>query len=311
MSDKIFHIIGHIIDRESREGLAGLRVEAWDKDLICDDFLGSAVTDDQGAFNIEFSESHFRELFLDRQPDLFFKVFYEKKLIKSTEDSVLWNVAAGETEIEIEVKAPTDVIEPKPPVYRVSGRILAADGTPVVGAMVRAFDKDLRSEEELGKANGAYRTNSKGYYEITYTPAEFRRAEKQSADLVVRVYDAQGNILKASEIHFNAQPEETMDLTVGETLSEYERYMATIDRVREDVPMSELNAEDILFLNGETGIDGQRIEFMVAAARLAEQTELSPEVFYGLARHDLPTTPPELFSRGFLDAAPGPGNCSG
>ena len=299
MSDKIFHIIGHIIARESREGLAGLQIEAWDKDLICDDFLGSAVTDDQGTFNIEFSESHFRELFLDRQPDLFFKVFYEKKLIKSTEDSVLWNVDAGETEIEIEVKAPTDVIEPKPPVYRVSGRIVAVDGTPAVGVTVCAFDKDLRSEEELGKENGPYRTNSKGYYEITYTPAEFRRAEKQSADLVVRVYDPQGNILKASEIHFNAQPEETVDLTVGDTLSEYERYMATIDRVREDVPMSELNAEDILFLNGETGIDARRIEFLVAAACLAEQTELPSEVFYGLARHDLPTTLPELFAREF------------
>lgn len=78
MSDKIFHIIGHIIARESREGLAGLQIEAWDKDLICDDFLGSAVTDDQGTFNIEFSESHFRELFSTGSPISFSRFFMRK-----------------------------------------------------------------------------------------------------------------------------------------------------------------------------------------------------------------------------------------
>ena len=101
---KTFQIYGRIIDRETQEGLAGLRVEAWDKDLICNDLVGSAITDDQGAFKVAFDESYFRELFLDQQPDLFFKVFQSDRLIKSTEDSVLWNVAAGDTQIVIEVE---------------------------------------------------------------------------------------------------------------------------------------------------------------------------------------------------------------
>ncbi len=98
-----FRLSGHVIDSQTNEGLAALRVEAWDKDLIYNDLVGSTITDEQGAFQIEFNESYFRELFLERRPDLFFKVFSQEKLIKSTEDSVLWNVAAGETQIVIPV----------------------------------------------------------------------------------------------------------------------------------------------------------------------------------------------------------------
>lgn len=99
-----FRILGHVIDNQKHQGLTALRVEAWDKDLICNDFVGSAITDEHGAFQIVFNESYFRELFLDRQPDLFFKVFYLDKLIKSTEHTVLWNIASQELPVLIEIE---------------------------------------------------------------------------------------------------------------------------------------------------------------------------------------------------------------
>ena len=43
---------------------------------------------------------------MDRRPDLFFRVFYEGKLINSTEENVLWNIDIGDTSVEIEVDAP-------------------------------------------------------------------------------------------------------------------------------------------------------------------------------------------------------------
>ena len=61
MANAAFQIAGHIIDRRSRQGLAGLRVEAWDKDLIVNDLVGSAVTDAQGRFEISFTQSYFSE----------------------------------------------------------------------------------------------------------------------------------------------------------------------------------------------------------------------------------------------------------
>src|SRR3989442_396193 len=103
MADEKYRILGRVISRSSQQGVPNARVEAWDRDLLVDDLVGSAVTDANGVFQMEFDSSYFRELFADRQPDLFFKVFYEDKLVKSTEDSVLWNVDAGEKEIVLEV----------------------------------------------------------------------------------------------------------------------------------------------------------------------------------------------------------------
>lgn len=103
MAGQTFHINGHVVDQKTGHGVDELRVEAWDKDVIVDDLVGSALTNRQGSFRLEFTSDYFSELFLDRHPDLFFKVFQGQTLIKSTEDTILWNVNQGETEVTIEV----------------------------------------------------------------------------------------------------------------------------------------------------------------------------------------------------------------
>ncbi len=57
---RAFHIVGRVLERMTRSRIAGVRVEAWDKDVIVDDLVGSAVTDEQGKFQIEFTESYFK-----------------------------------------------------------------------------------------------------------------------------------------------------------------------------------------------------------------------------------------------------------
>ena len=165
-----FRVIGQVIDRKSQSEVAELRVEAWDKDLIVNDLVGSAVTDEHGDFLIEFERSYFKELFLDRQPYLFFKVFRDGDIIKSTEDEVWWSVENGETGIVIEVNMPT-VIEPgsngdEPKQFVVKGEIRRADGTPLAAGIVRVFDRICEAEVLLGRTV----TDKDGLYEITYSP---------------------------------------------------------------------------------------------------------------------------------------------
>src|SRR3712207_9463634 len=60
--------------------------------------------------------------------------------------------------------------------------VRGADGALLLGTNVRAFDVDLRREEQLGEKT----TDEAGRYEIRYRREQFRRAEKESADLLVR-----------------------------------------------------------------------------------------------------------------------------
>jgi plastocyanin len=94
---------GKVVEEHTGSGLAGLRVEAWDYDPGRDDYLGSAVTQHDGTFEIVFNEYLFRELFTDYNPDLYFKVYSGAALLVSTQDSVIWNVKKTVTAVTIKV----------------------------------------------------------------------------------------------------------------------------------------------------------------------------------------------------------------
>jgi len=101
---KVFKITGKVVRSNTKEGIKDLRVEAWDKDLLVNDLVGSAITTEGGVFRIQFDETYFKELFLDHRPDLFFKIYKGSRLIKTTENSVLWNVDRDDIEMTIEVE---------------------------------------------------------------------------------------------------------------------------------------------------------------------------------------------------------------
>ncbi|HSH82303.1 MAG TPA: Tc toxin subunit A, partial [Herpetosiphonaceae bacterium] len=297
MAAKTFRVTGRVVDVQNRRGLPGLNVEVWARDRAEDDLLGSSPTDDQGVFRIEPAAPHPFGRFVSGRLDLFFRVYQAAALIHSTEDAVMWNVPVGDRDLTVDLEV-EQWPQGRPPFFRVKGQVRGADGQPLAGAIVRAVDRDLRSEQPLGEDT----TKRDGRYEIRYKQEHFSRAEKARADLVVTVLNRQGQILVSSPVIFNAPPLAVVNLSVAgdprQSPSEYERLADELRPLLEQVPANELTAQDVAFLVGETGISAALIEHFAQAHRLAKQTEVPAEAFFGFFRQDLPTELPALLSQG-------------
>jgi hypothetical protein len=153
MPPKTFHISGQVINHQTRRGIANLRVETWDKGLIFDDLVGSAITDEQGQFQVDFTLSYFKEHFLYRQPDLFFKVFHEDKVIKNTRNTRVWNREIADKPIIIDVDIANNNTKPMSIFldtnYTVLCRTVDSRGQPIAGLRIKAVAQHLNSPNNL------------------------------------------------------------------------------------------------------------------------------------------------------------------
>ena len=127
--------------------------------------------------------------------------------------------------------------------FVVRGTVVNPNGRPFAGGTVRAFDRDLRSEQLLGEA----RTDAQGHYEINYKPESFINAERGSADLAVKVFDASGQLLydpTMDEVVFNAPNEAVVDIQLqkGDTHidSEFEQLESQLPPLLQGVGVADL-----------------------------------------------------------------------
>src|SRR5260370_21406190 len=95
MSTRSFRTSGHVVDAKVHGGVPSLRVEGWDKERLCHDLVACEVTGALGDFQIALDGTYLRELFADRRPVLFFKVFQGNQLVARTEDTRSWRACAG------------------------------------------------------------------------------------------------------------------------------------------------------------------------------------------------------------------------
>jgi len=175
--------------------------------------------------------------------------------------------------------------------FSVYGRITDANDDPVVGATVFAVDVDLRRHQVVGQGTA----DSDGEYEIRYAPSKFTRAEKDSADLVVRALLGDRRVGE-SDVLFNAAVEQRIDLASRDRHgpSEYERLAAEVGPLLDGAPASELVDTDVKFLSGETRRDPIVWRAFVRAQQLASETKIAPEAFHGWLRDGLPRQWDEL-----------------
>jgi len=103
-----FKITGVIRELESNDGVPDLKIRAFDKDIVFDDILGSAVTDSNGNFDITYEERNFRQLF-EGKPDIYITVSAkDDRTIYTTEKEV--RLEAGKTE-HFDIRIPKSIIE--------------------------------------------------------------------------------------------------------------------------------------------------------------------------------------------------------
>lgn len=110
-----FKITGRIVEKESGLGVRGLRVRAYDKDLLYDDLLGTALTDDDGRFEMQYTERDFRELF-ECRPDIYLSIYAPPyRFLIDTQAAIRWNAGTEEHfELAIEREILGDVAPSRP-----------------------------------------------------------------------------------------------------------------------------------------------------------------------------------------------------
>src|SRR5262245_33634098 len=266
---------GQVIDAKTRQPLAGLKVEAWDKDPRAGTLLGSAVTDRAGKFTIEF----------DRPPDMVFRVYSGEKLVAGSSDQVLWNAGRQSADIVIAIGQATDDGgggtggNGREQDFEVRGRVIDDRGVAARGLRVDALDHNLNGTTLLGSAP----TSIDGSYSIRYRPPE----GKARADLQVRALRVN------SEVRHDAGPLEiinlvlpTKDIPRG---TEYERLVAAIRQNLGTASLGDLASQSVNYLAYHSGWDPRSVAMAAQAARLAASSKIPAAHYYALFRAGAPS----------------------
>ena len=306
MTSKKYQIKGHVVNCQSRLGVAGLRIETWDKDLIFNDLLGSAQTDASGYFRIEFTEEYYKECFLDQQPDLFFKIFQKGELVSSTEKSVLWNFDIAKTDIIIEVDIPGTVADTGTgngnndnTNRQVKGRVFSHEMRGLSGLRVILVDKNVGQEvRRLGESI----SGELGEYELNYS---VENLNKLKPDVQVQVIDESEAILALSEVRYNAASiEKGLNIVIPvENFSFPTEYRRLVNELAAQLGKSEQDQinkclaelkeddqqQDITYLANKTGWDARMVAMVALANQFAERNKIAPEFYYALFRSGAPT----------------------
>jgi hypothetical protein len=93
-----FTAIGTIEEAETGRPLPNLVVRAYDRDMVFDDRVGLATSDEDGRFQIRFHRRNFGDVW-ESQPDLYLCNFDPPgtRELYHTRDSIRWNASAHET----------------------------------------------------------------------------------------------------------------------------------------------------------------------------------------------------------------------
>ena len=270
-----------LVQDENDKPLKNVSVVIKTPDDRFNNTINPVISDGQGEAAVpDFSENVSE--FFDELPPVKFEVSGNDARFITIHQAFDWNVYNRYPNTRFIVQVKKDEVLTDSEEYIVFGEVRLSNSRPVEACTVRAFDRDLRSEQFLGESL----TDSNGSYRIIYTEEQFKQADNGKADLLVRVFNPVGKLLSESDIYFNAPPNARIDLTVSESApvqpSEYDWLVSILSPLLDGVSLPDLNREDVWFLANKTGRTLEEVAFLAEDARLAQRTGMPNGVFFAL-----------------------------
>ncbi|WP_160717892.1 neuraminidase-like domain-containing protein [Chitinophaga solisilvae] len=186
--------------------------------------------------------------------------------------------------------------KPNEDTLAVSGVIRNESGELMHDIAIEVFDRDMRTEQSLGKTK-----SNKGKYSIQYKKEQFSIPEKGSADIIVKAYDTKGGILFKTPVYFNAPAQLEVNINLSNVeykgATEWEVLTGLFTPLLGGIAPLELKEDalyqDISFIAGETGHTQHLVATWVAAFHLAERTvrwqlPVEAAVLFGCMRQGQP-----------------------
>ncbi|OPX85500.1 MAG: hypothetical protein A4E53_03494 [Pelotomaculum sp. PtaB.Bin104] len=188
--------------------------------------------------------------------------------------------------------------------YLIFGRVTNKRTQPLSNLLVRAYDRDLRSEELLGECI----TGKNGQYAINWLPDKLSEGRKKEADIAVKVFTREKKTLlfasNMDSVRFGASEREEINITIEAAVKpevvEYDHILQEAGLIANRVAISDLQENeqhrDITFISREAGIPQEQLEHLVVAHRLQAASRIDAAFFYALLRKNT------LLKKGFAEA---------
>lgn len=191
--------------------------------------------------------------------------------------------------------------------FTVEGTVTSPDRAGVGGLRVEILDRNVGLDIPLAEAV----TDERGRYEVRFAAPSLDERRKTRPDLQARVH-AGGALLAASEVHYNATGQETLDvvLPAGSAAlpSEHESLIHAM-AAHYDGPLGSLEEsdqrQDVTYLANKTGWDARAVALAALADRFSRDPTIGPEpapsppihpaLYYALFRAGLPASADTLY----------------